>query len=48
MSQFIIKDFETYSDFTIIYFRTLENSEKVLDDGLHIGTSHSLYQKPIS
>lgn len=48
MSQFIIKDFETYSDFTIIYFRTLENSEKVLDDGLHIGNSHSLYQKPIS
>lgn len=48
MSQFIIMEFEPYYDLLIIYFRILENTEKVLDDGLHISSSHSLYQKPIS
>lgn len=48
MSQFIIKEFEPYYDSTIIYYRMLENSEEVLDEGLHIRISRSLYQKPIS
>lgn len=48
MSQFIIKEFEPYYNSTIIYYRMLENSEDILDEGLHISISRSLYQKPIS